>query len=107
MTPPDCAQALPPARRRRPEQRFNGALRCGLKRCVWSRTLQWHSTLQRCVASLLASFAIEDHATVMQFIGGDERAIGGEAGVVPILDPIAFHFIAALIGTLACAAGFV
>jgi hypothetical protein len=46
-----------------------------------------------------------DHATMMQGIGIDEIAVGGEARVVPVLDMRPVDFVAAVIGSLTLTAG--
>ena len=48
--------------------------------------------------------AAEDHAPVVEFVIGDEGTVGGEARVVPIIDVVAAHLVAPLIGALAVAA---
>ncbi|SCW76904.1 hypothetical protein SAMN02927900_04732 [Rhizobium mongolense subsp. loessense] len=47
----------------------------------------------------------QNHTAVVQDICVDEVAIGGEAGVVPIFDMCAGHFVAPFIGTFAFTAG--
>ena len=44
---------------------------------------------------------------MMQCVLVDESAVGGEAGVIPILDVVPFYLIAPLIGAFSCSARFV
>ncbi len=46
--------------------------------------------------------ATQDHAPMMQSVGINEVAVGGKAGVVPVLDTRAFDFVPAFIGSLNC-----
>lgn len=49
--------------------------------------------------------AAQDHAAMMQCVGVDEIAVGGETRVVPVLDMRPVDLVAALIGSLALTAG--
>ncbi len=48
-----------------------------------------------------SALAVEDHAPVMEHVLFDESAVGGETGVVPIVDVITAHFVAPLTGVVA------
>src|SRR5690242_9915157 len=65
------------------------------------------SIVRRRSSFFISTFPIENHAAMMKIVVFDKGAIGGEAGIVPIVDMIAAHLVAALIGALALAARFV
>lgn len=50
--------------------------------------------------------AAQDHAAVVQDIRFDEVAVGGEAGIVPVFNVCAGHFVTSLVSALTGAAGF-